>query len=167
MYQAGDKVIYSAHGVCNVIGEEMQKDGKMQVRYLILEPVGQSGSRYLLPAENPAAMKKLRRILTREEVSQLLQCPQVRENCWIPEENLRKQAYRDLISSGDCTRLLAMVNTLYRHRQEQLQSGKKVHLCDDNFLRDAEKILIGEFSVVLGLDAQQTRQYIRQALMSE
>ena len=58
MYQIGDKVLYGMHGVCVVIDlEKRTLDGK-QVTYLVLEPAGQSGSRFLVPSHNAAAMAK-------------------------------------------------------------------------------------------------------------
>ena len=60
-----------------------------------------------------------------------------------------------------------MVRTLYRHKKAQTTAGKKVHLCDDNFLRDAEKLLASEVSVVLEMDADQAKQYLRAKLREE
>ena len=42
-----------------------------------------------------------------------------------------------------------------------------MHICDDNFLRDAEKILTGEAAVVLQLELDQAKQYIRSKLETE
>jgi CarD family transcriptional regulator len=75
----------------------------------------------------------------------------VRENVWIEDENRRKLRYRELITAGDRKELLQMVHTLHRHKEELALIGRKFHLCDDNFLHDAEKLLNSEFSRVLGI----------------
>ena len=68
MYQIGDRVVYGMHGVCNVADlEKRSVDGK-QVIYLVLEPTGQQGSRYLVPTHNQAAMAKVRPLLHREDL---------------------------------------------------------------------------------------------------
>lgn len=164
MYQIGDQVVYGFHGVCRIMGEEVQSiDGK-RVVYLALEPIGQEGARYLVPTHNAAAMGKLRRMLRREELEALLHADGLHEAKWIPDENLRKNTYRELIGRGNVEQLITMMAALYRHKKQQQSNGRKVHLCDDNFLRDAEKLLIGEAAVVLGLSQEEARNYLRTTL---
>ncbi len=167
MYQVGDQVVYGIHGVCNVVDQEERMVDRKRLTYLALEPVGQDGSRYLVPTHNATAMAKLRHMLTKEELEVMMDSEEVLADGWIRDENLRKQTYRELIGSGDRQRLLQMVRTLYRHRKAQAEAGKKCHLCDENFLRDAEKLLVGEFSIVLGLDPQQAKQYIQSKLKED
>jgi len=164
MYQIGDKVLYGMHGVCVVIDlEKRTLDGK-QVTYLVLEPAGQSGSRFLVPTHNAAAMAKLRPMLSAQELETLIQSDEVRSEGWIRDENQRKQIYRELIGCGDRVKLMQMVHALYDHKATQTAAGKKVHLCDDNFLRDAEKLLAGEFAIVLGMEQDEAKQYVRSHL---
>lgn len=164
MYQVGDQVVYGIHGVCQVADLEERVIDRKRVTYLALEPMGQEGSRYLVPTHNAAAMGKLRKMLTPEEMAALLRSEEVRADGWIKDENQRKQTYRELISSGDRLNLMKMVHTLYNHKQQQSAAGKKVHLCDENFLRDAEKLLAGEIAIVLGLEPDQAKKYVREQL---
>ena len=57
MYQIGDQVVYGIHGVCCVVEQEERVIDRKRVTYLVLEPVGQDGSRYLVPTHNAAAMQ--------------------------------------------------------------------------------------------------------------
>lgn len=165
MHQIGEKVIYGSHGVCVVAGQETRIFDKREVTYLVLEPANQSGSRFLVPAHNEAAMRKLNRILSREEWDILLSPERIQGISWIPEEPVRKQLYRDLIGSGDRQKILAMIYMLYRHKQAQHSAGKKIHLCDENFLRDAEKLMISELSVVMEISAEDARRYLKAKLL--
>lgn len=167
MFQIGDQVVYSVHGVCRVVDKEERVIDRKRVTYLALEPVGQEGSRYLVPTHNEAAMSKLRHMLSQEALSALMESEEVRADGWIRDENLRKQTYRELIGSGDRAKLMQMVRTLYRHKAAQSAAGRKVHLCDDNFLRDAEKLLTGEVAIVMNLDPEQAKQYIRSKLKED
>lgn len=167
MYQVGDKVVYGVHGVCIVVDQEVRVVDRKPLTYLALEPVGQGGCRYLVPAHNAAAMAKLHRMLSREELDAIWQSEEVMADGWIRDENLRKQTYRDLIGSGDRTKLMQMIRTLYRHKAQQAAAGKKVHLCDDNFLWDAEKLLTGEVAIVLDMEPEQAKQYIRSKLKED
>ena len=164
MFQIGESVLYGIHGVCDIIGSEEQTVNRKHVTYLILEPVGQPGSRYMVPMHNAAAMGKLKRMLTREELECMMRSEQVYKDCWIQDEGQRKQKYRELINSGEREKLMGMVHTLYGHKAELAAAGRKIHLCDDNFLRDAEKILMGEISVIMNMDMDEAKQFIRTAL---
>lgn len=53
-----------------------------------------------------------------------------------------------------------MIHALHRHKDTQQALGRKFHLCDDNFLHDAEKLLSSEFSVVLDISPDQVGAYI-------
>lgn len=167
MFQVGDKVVYGIHGVCTVVDQEERLIDRKRLTYLALEPVGQGGSRYLVPTHNAAAMAKLRRMLSKEDLEALLQSEEVRADGWIKDENQRKQAYRELISSGDRAKLMQMVRTLYRHKTAQAAAGRKCHLCDENFLRDAEKLLVSEVSIVMNVEPDQAKQYIRSKLKED
>ncbi len=164
MYQVGEQFVYGIHGVCRVVDSETQMVDRKKRTYLVLEPLNQEGARYLIPADNPAAMGKLRPMLTEDAWKRLLESDAVREDGWIRDENLRKQTYRELISGGDRERLLQMVHTLYVHKAVQFAAGKKVHLCDDNFLRDAEKRLAGEIAIAMNMEQDAAKKYLKDKL---
>lgn len=164
MYQIGDQVIYGIHGVCRIVGLEERMIDRKSVEYYVLMPLVQKDARYYIPTKNQAAVAKLRPVLSSAELDDLLASKDVRRNAWIPDENQRKQRYRELISSGDRAALMSMVSTLRRHREEQAAAGRKFHLCDENFLRDAEKLLGSEFSLVLQIDQDRVGDYIQNKL---
>lgn len=167
MYHAGDQVVYGIHGVCRITDCEKQRVGTRTVTYLVLEPVGQEGTRYLVPTHNEIAMNKLRPMLKPRELETLICSDEVRTDCWNRDEAVRKQFYRELIASGDRLGLMRMVHTLYRHKKAQAAAGKKVHLVDENFLRDAERLLAGEISVIMGVSQEEARIYLRNRLGTE
>jgi len=158
MYQQGELVVYGSHGVCCVTGVEERKVDRKIVEYLVLSVYGQSGSNFLVPLHNANAMSKLYRVLSKEEWESLLNQPQLFQGAWIPEENKRKLCYRELLCGGDRTGLMQMVCTLRKHRQSQLEAGRKLHQCDEMFLRDAQKRLSIEYSVALGITASQAEK---------
>ncbi len=167
MFLVGDKVVYGIHGVCIVVAQEERVIDRKKLTYLALEPIGQDGSRYLIPTHNAAAMAKLRPMISKAEFEALMGSDGVHADGWIKDENLRKQAYRDLIGSGDRAKLMQMVCSLYRHKAAQSAAGRKCHLCDENFLRDAEKLLISEAAIVLNIEPDEAKQYIRSKLKED
>lgn len=164
MFETGQWVVYGVHGVCRVAGKEKQLVNRKRTEYLVLEPLAQNESRYYVPTANPTAMAKLREVLGAEELKALLKSDEIRQDCWIADENQRKQYYRDLTSNGDRVSILKMTYCLYRYKEAQLAAGRKFHLCDDNFLRDAEKLLSSEISLVLEKTPEEAREYLRETL---
>lgn len=160
MLGIGHQVMYGAHGVCTVVALENRKiDGKM-LEYLVLEPLDKGGSRFFVPSGNPKALEKLHPLIGKEELAKLLSSPESRKNVWIPEENLRKQKYRELLSGGDREGMLQMIHSLQVHQRIQLKAGRKMHLCDENFLRDALRLICAEFAVVLQIPASEVPAYM-------
>lgn len=165
MYQVGEYVVYGVQGVCRVLGKEKQMVNRKRTEYLVLEPLAKGESKFYLPIQNPTAIGKLKPVLSRQQIELLMNSVEIRQTCWIPEESLRKQRYRDLLGSGDRVALLQMLAALYRHKAEQEAAGKKFHQCDDYFLRDAEKLLCSEFCLVMEMETDQARHYLRSHLI--
>ena len=164
MYEIGEKVLYGIHGICRVSDTEERMVDRVKRQYLVLEPVDQAGAKFYVPTHNAAALAKLRPLLTREALEELLRSEEARQDSWIADENERKQSYRELINSGDRVALIRMVGSLHRHKQEQIEAGRKFHQSDENFLRDAEKLLSAEFSTVLGIEPGQVGSYVISAM---
>ena len=57
-----------------------------------------------------------------------------------------------------------LIHSLYRYKEAQFAAGKKFHQCDDNFLRDAEKLIISEISLVFQISKEEARDYLRSQL---
>lgn len=164
MFQIGDQVVYGIHGICRIVDQEQRRVSGKNVLYLSLEPLGQTGSKFLVPTHNPAVMAKLRNLLTAQQAENLLAMEGVELSQWIQEENRRKQTYRELIGSGDCYKLISMLGMLYQHKSAQAASGRKLHMCDENFMRDAERLLVTEISTVLEKTPDEVRKTLRQRL---
>ena len=160
MLETGLFVLYGTHGVCRVSGVQVQKVDRKPVEYYVLTPVEQASSCYYVPVNNQAAVSKLQPLLSKQELKSLLTCDEGKESCWIEEENLRKLRYKEWICSGDRIALIRIVRTLSTHKEQQLKLGKKFHVSDENFLKDALKILSAEMLLVLGVPANQAAQYL-------
>ena len=160
MYQVGDKVLYGMHGVCCILNIEVKTVDRKKISYYVLEPLDQPGTRFYIPTQNLLAVSKLSKLLSARELETILNHASENAGPWIADETLRKQKYRELINSGDREALLGMIHVLHQHKQQQTEAGKKFHLCDENFLRDAQRLLSVEFSLVTGIPQDQIGAYI-------
>ena len=145
MLQIGDLVVYGVHGVCKITEIQIQRMNRVTMEYFVLEPVNQGTGRFFVPSQNEVALSKLRPILTKNEICELLKDESLRRDCWIQDENKRKQQYKELIASGDRSALISMLHALNLHRTEQMNMGKKFHISDANFMKDAEKLFFPSF----------------------
>ena len=163
MFQVGDQVIYGIHGVCRITALESRRVDKRNIEYLVLDPLDQHGAQFYVPSQNQAALSKLRPVMTKEELNELLTIDAC-SGTWIADENQRKLRYKELITSGDRKALLQLVYCLHKHKKEQELAGKKIHLCDQNFLKDAEKLLNSEFALILNISENDAADFIRNTL---
>ncbi len=160
-FHIGDMVVYGIHGVCRIVKTQERMVDRKRVEYFVLEPIHQNDAAFFVPMHNPLAVGKLRRVLTRAEMTALLESEELRKDSWISNEAVRKEQYRALIAHADCAELIRMLRALYRHKQVQLASSKKLHTCDENFMKDAERVIRSEVSAVMEIPPEQVGALIR------
>ena len=155
MYQIGELVQYGTSGVCKV--EEivqgvpgLQKDTQC---YLLI-PVSKREEKIYTPVDNDKV--KMRRILSSEEVKELMgKVPQM-EELTILNEKQCESIYKEELYSVDCYRWLGLLKTLYARKAARLSAGKKVTATDERYLKSVEDRLKEEFSIVIGTEETQT-----------
>lgn len=164
MYRLSQLVVYGIHGVCRVLELEEKIVDKKPVTYYVLEPVAQPGARFYVPSHNAAAMSKIRALTDRALLQQMLDD---RDDVapWIQDENQRKQHYRQFLGNMDAKELIRMIRCLESYRQSQAQLGRKLHISDENFMRDAKRIVTTEIAYVLELDEKDVAAQLMDMLM--
>ena len=164
MFNIGDTVIYATQGICK-IEEKIQKElkGKM-TEYFVLRPIYEKSSTIFLPLENATLMSRLRSILSKDEIINIIKTIPSKETIWIENENLRKTKYGEIIVRGEPTELIQLIKTLFLHEKKQKERGRKFHLTDEAFLKDAEKILYDEFAYVLNIKKDEVVPFISEQL---
>lgn len=160
MYSVNDTVLYGANGVCR-ISDICQKEFSGTVKdYYILRPLNNETMTIFVPVNNRILTDKIKRILSREEIYDLISSTSKEPISWIEDDTERKEHYRTLLSSGNRGEILKMIRELYIHKQEQFSKGKKAHLSDEQFLKEAERLLYSEFSLVLNIKADEVPDFI-------
>ena len=164
MYSVGQTVVYGIHGVCKITNIQQMRVDKRNVDFFVLEPIDQPGANYFVPCNNQNALAKLSPVLTKMQLDEMLENAKDADDVWVSDENRRKQRYKELIGSADRISLLRMIGSLYDHKKQQIEAGRKFHQTDENFLHDAEKLLSTEFSLVLGISIEDVANYIKDKL---
>ena len=91
--------------------------------------------------------------------------PQQKEITVVNEKH-RKEVYKTVIESGDRSEIMRLVKTLYERREAQQKAGKKQHLVDERFMKEAETVLYDEFAYVLNIERDSVISYIQKELES-
>ena len=164
MYHTGQKVIYGVHGICTVTGKETRRFGKTKSDFYVLQPISTPDSKFYIPTDNPTALTKLRPLMTRQEVLDMLHSDRIRESAWVSDENQRKLLYREVLAGAGRAEILSMICCVHRHKQEQQLLGKRLHQCDEGFLKDAQKLLNAELSYIMGLAPDEILPFIRREM---
>lgn len=164
MFREGDLVQYGVNGVCKItqICEE-NFCGKKEM-YYILTPVTRSNNTVYVPLSNEALVGKMRRILQPEEIYAIIDAMPDEKADWIEDSAARKETFRTILKSGDCFRIMKMIKSLYLHKQELLENGKKLHAGDEQLFREAENILCEEFALVLHIQKDEVVPLIAKKL---
>lgn len=151
MFQVNDVIIYGAQGVCEITGTEEKTVSGKKKTYFVLKPVGDKGSTIFAPTDNELALKKMRRLLTKDEIHRLIDSMRLENAVWVPNENERKELYKSILAKGDHLELIKMIKAIFAHKKEREAEGKRLHMSDERFFKDAEQILYSEFQYVLDL----------------
>lgn len=120
----------------------------------MLKPINENGPTIFVPTDNEHVLKKMRRLLSVEEINKLIDSMPDGKTVWITNVNERKEQYRNLLAGGNHAALIQMIKSLYSHKKEREAAGKRLHTMDENFFRDAERILYNEFQYVLKLNSK-------------
>ena len=160
MFKVNDVVVYGAQGVCEIIGIEDQKIGGEMKTYFVLKPKNNNGATCYVPTWNEKAWSKMRKVMVKEEVDALIDSMPNTKPAWIANENERKETYKQILTSGDQAAIISMVRALFFHKKEREADGKRMHVSDENFMKNAEQLLYNEWQYVLNVDKAGLMAYI-------
>lgn len=149
MFKENDVVFYGIQGVCRVQSIEIKRSEDVETSYYVLAPVLNPTSCIYVPTENAVLTERMKPVMSKDEVLALIDSIPAMEKIWVPEPNARKERFKNVLLSGDRYQIGALIKTLYAHRKEQQSKGKKLHIADERYLKEAEKALCSEFAVTL------------------
>ena len=166
MFSVNEKIHYGGSGVCIIQEIATMRFGRTRERYYVLKPVYQNSSLIYVPVDNEALVSKMRPVLTRQEVDDLIdEMPSV-ETAWEEDSQQRKLNFDALLRSNQCRDLVVLIKTLQEHKVVRAKLGKSLHVSDETYLREAQRLLFDEFAGPLGLMPAQVNGYITEKLGS-
>ena len=166
MFLKNDIVRYGAHGVCKIADIAEKNFNGVPVEYYVLKPIYNDTSTIYVPVQNQSLTDKMYKVLSAEEIRALIQAMPYEESMWIDDEEERKRRYQEILVDGDRVEMVRMIKALYLHQREQQAKGRKLHMADDRFFKEAERMLYEEFALVLQMKKEEVLPFILEQLQT-
>ena len=170
MFQIGEVVSYGATGICTIEDirmEALSRSGVKKQEYYILRPIAAPTCITYVPTGNEALAAKIRRVLNKEQIDEMILSPSGNPLEWIDDVRQRTEVYGRILEKGISAELLALISCLYLQKRAFKKNGKKLCITDEKLLSSAERMVSEEFSYALQIPKNQVSAYIADKLGSE
>ena len=156
-FKEGDMVVYGTEGLYQVQEIADMKFGGKNDRYYVLR---RGGSVTYVPVSNEKGVSKIRSVLTRGEVMDLLETLPLESDPWITNDRERQAAFKNILLYGDIRDIILLARKLKFKQNEQEYRGKKLHIADERTFREAEKIISEELAYALGIEEDKVIDFL-------
>lgn len=159
MFKKGKFILYGTVGVCQI--EEISKtdfsDNDRLYYYLV--PRFEKETTIYIPVNSDKV--KMREIMTRQEAESFVQTwPSVECKQYTSDRD-RPQAYKQVLQSGDCVELAAMIKEISQLEQSCKGKGKILPIREREGVKSARKLLFGELAAALDIHPEDVADYIQ------
>ncbi|TDL74260.1 CarD family transcriptional regulator [Rhodococcus qingshengii] len=159
MYNIGDLVIYSAHGICK-INDICEKNVSGITRsYYVLNPMDNKHHLTIsISVENDRVA--MLDIINKDEAHEILESFKSPGAEWIDKPNLRLTLYCDIISTGERKEIAKVINTLMRKKIDVELHDRKLNEQDRKLLINTQNILFKELAISLNCSYEDINEMI-------
>lgn len=163
-FTAGSLLIYGSRGVCKI--EEIRKERfvESEREYYVLRPMDDPKSEIYIPVDSDRMEKQARKILSPEEMTELIRSMPQNRMPWISDSRARNVRLHEILESGDRRAIAGAVAALWLHKQELSEQGKKPNTSDEAMFSRMERLLHEEFALVLGIPTDQVQTWLSQKI---
>ncbi|WP_374965515.1 CarD family transcriptional regulator [Lysinibacillus sp. RS5] len=158
MYNVGDVVIYSSHGLCSIEDICEQTFNDITKSYYVLQPLNEPQLIIRTPIDN--SKKQLRGIIKKEEALKILHSFTSPGVEWIEQSTHRLRFYLEIIKSGNRQKQANLLNTLLRKKLEYSVTEKKFPNQEEKLLQSLQDNIFSEFSIALDKSSDEIYDYV-------
>lgn len=159
MYAVGNIVMHPTAGVCEIDSVREENFTGEAKQYYVMHPVEKpERSTVYVPVDSEKL--RLRKLLTKKEIVEVLRASVLEQIDWIDNNNLRKTTYMGILHSGEIHRIVALISRMHRQKEKVTELGKKFPVTDERIMHDAEKRIHQEFSYALNLTEEQIPEFV-------
>lgn len=157
MYKVNDYVMYRKD-VCKVT--EIKEKAFQDNDYYVLASVQDESLTMQVPVKND----KIRPLITKKEVEVFIKAIPGLEIIEVDNDKMLEAEYKVLLNSGKQEDLIRIIKTTYLRNQKRIDEKKKVGSIDQNYFELAENCLYQEIGIVLGMNIEDTKEYIHNVI---
>ena len=161
-FSIGQFVVYGTQGLCTV--EDVKTISLSPTlpaqEYYILRQLSRNSIIYV-PIYSESGKSKIRNVITRERIEEILSELHGRNMDWNYNRKERINSFREILSNGINCEMILMIRCIYLQKKKFYEAKKKLSASDDEMLRTAERIVNEEFAYVLGIREDEVGDYIR------
>jgi CarD family transcriptional regulator len=147
MFNIGDLIIYSAHGICHIDDICEKTYSGITKSYYILHPVQDNKLTINIPVDNDKVT--MLKLIDRDEAEEIIESFKLPGIDWIELSNQRTEIYAGIVKSGNRTEICKLLNTLMRKNYEAEINGKKLYEKDIRILTLIQNTLFAELAMSL------------------
>jgi CarD family transcriptional regulator len=159
MYNIGDLVIYSAHGICEINDICDKTVSGISRSYYVLHPMD---NKHQLTISIPVNNDKVAilDLIQKEESQEILESFKYPGVEWIDKPNIRLQIYSEILNTGERKEIAKVINTLMRKKIDVELQDKKINEQDRKLLINAQNILFKELAISLDTSYEKINEMI-------
>ena len=165
-FEKSDYIAYDNAGVCLIEDITAKKFDYWDSERLcyVLRPISSSSSMVFVPVDNEKLTKKMRRIMSKEEIDTILDNVRTRCIIWENDRRRRMEHFKEILSAKNQQDMLLLASCIYAKKKELSAIGKKLSSSDEMILKETERFVNEEFAFSLKLSTGQVAEYIQAKL---
>lgn len=166
MFNVGELIVYGNTGVCRIERIMRPEDSDFPDYfdssrcYYAMKPQNDTSTIYT-PTDNKKVF--MRRIISANEANRLIDLiPTIKAEAF-HSSSLKelKEHYQSATNTHDCGDLIELIMSIYAKSQLAKEHNRRLGQIDTRYMQQAEQLLYGEFSAVLGMEPDQVKDYIQ------
>jgi len=147
MFNVGDLIIYSGHGVCRIDNISLKTLSGVSKHYYDLHPLSGGNLTISIPVDNTSVL--MLNLIARDEAEEVIESFRLPGLSWIEKNSQRNKTYSETISTGNRKEIAKIVNTLMRRKHAVELNNKKLGAQDQSLLTSMQSILFYEMAISL------------------
>ena len=153
MFNVGDLIIYSAHGICH-IDEICEKTySGVTKTYYVLHPIEDTKLTINTPIDTDKVV--MLELIHKDEAEEILESFKGLGIRWEENNTQRPKIYFDIAKNGNRKEISDIINTLMRKKQEAEKDGKKLTHQDGKLLTFLQNTLFNELAIALNTSFEE------------
>ncbi|WP_010531386.1 CarD family transcriptional regulator [Lentibacillus jeotgali] len=147
MFNIGDTIIYSTHGLCKIDDISERDYSNSRRTYYVMHPIESPELTINTPVNNDQSI--MLAIMDKDEAERVLHSFKDQGIQWIDDARQRHKHYSSLINTGNRTDICKVANTLLRRELETHRRQIKMQDQDRKLLEYIKSIMFKELAISL------------------